>query len=240
MTKIVSFILSATMALTAILAGAYSTNSLVIPEGWFTPAPEVTEQVTTVDDSWFDDSIFIGHSLIEAFSMYSGLDDVRHYSKVGATVDELMSYSGFSLPSGGTGSLSTALGQESCSRVYVMMGINEIGNGTSSFINDFDRLVDTVRAKLPNATVYVLAVTPTTRNKSNSSVFNRSNIMAFNEALVNYCTENNYVYVDLFDCFADAEGYLPSSSSSDGIHLNANQYPIMLEYLKTHAALPNS
>lgn len=194
------------------------------------PAPSPT----AVDDSWFENTAMIGHSLMHGIQLYSGLETPDYYTLTGGSVAQLLSSSEVTLPGGGTGKLAEALEGKTYERFYLFMGINEIANPMNSIKRDYERLVELVLAGAPDAEVYVLAVVPVTRNKADGGLFTLERILDYNEMLKTLCSDYGCHYVDLYECFADEEGYLPSSASTDGIHLKEGQYPVLLEYLKAH------
>lgn len=194
------------------------------------PSPSV------VDDSWFENTAMIGHSLMHGIELYSGLETPDYYTLTGGSVAQLLSSSEVTLPGGGTGALADALEGTSYGRFYLFMGINEVANPMDGLRRDYKRLVELVLAGAPDAEVYVLAVVPVTRNKASGGVFTLERILNYNEMLQEVCSDYGCHYVDLYECFADEEGYLPSSASTDGVHLKQDQYPVLLEYLKNHTA----
>lgn len=187
-----------------------------------------------VDDNWFSDTAMIGHSLMNGMELYSGLDTPDYYTLTGASVSKLLSSDEVTLPSGGTGRLADALAGSSYSRFYLFMGINEIAGELNALKSDYLRLVELVRSASPDASVYVLAVLPVTRDKAGGGTFTLERISAYNEMLQALCEEQSCWYIDLDQCVADEDGYLPDSSSSDGVHLHAQEYAVLRDYLKTH------
>lgn len=193
------------------------------------PVPSSSQR----EDDWFDDSAFIGHSLIEGFREFSKVDSNIHYfTATGLSAAGATSYSRFALPDGGTGTLAAGLSQKQFRKVYVMLGVNEISTSKARFQENMTSVVETIRANQPaGIPIYILELTPTTRAKSENTVFNRANVQRLNEVLVQLCQEQECYLVDLCACFADGDGYLPSELSTDGVHLTAPQYRVMADYL---------
>ncbi len=188
------------------------------------------------DDTWFDDSCIIGHSLMEGFEGFSKVDSNIHYfTSTGLSAAGALSYKKFKLPGGGTGTLETGLGQKEFSKVYIMLGVNEISTSSSSYKENMGDIVDKVRdIQGEDIPIYLINITPTTRNKSNAGPFNKKNVTRLNEALLELAADRECYYLDLYSCFADEEGYLPSEKSTDGVHITAKQYPVMADYIKSH------
>ena len=116
------------------------------------------------------------------------------------------------------------------------MGINEIDGALDTLRGSYQQLLDLVRANVPSADIYVLAVLPVTKEKAAEGVFTIDKITAYNGMLQELCAEQGCWYVDTYNFYADKDGYLPSSASSDGVHLYAGEYPELLRYIKRHTA----
>lgn len=196
------------------------------------PVPESD----AVDDDWFSNTAMIGHSLMQGMQGYSGLNTPDYYTLNGAMASQLLTSNEIKLPSGATGTLSGGLSGKTYENVYLFVGINEISGDLTVLKNDYLRLIELVRSNSPDASIYVLAVLPVTERKASGGVFTLNRITAYNDMLLELCGEEECWYIDLYDCFADENGYLPSSASFDGIHLEAEQYIVLADYLKTHTA----
>lgn len=220
-----------------------------VPESFFsTPSVEETvppEQVPAaeygvplaaheaVGDEWFEDAAFIGHSLIFGLSEYSGLE-TDYYSLSGSSARTIVRSSEVSLPGGKKGTLESGLAAHSYEKIYLMIGINEVCNDLEWLKVDYLNFLELVRKYNPDADIFVLAVAPVTRTKDAGGTFTIKNILKYNDMLRELCAEEGCWYIDTYAAFADGEGFLPSSSSSDGIHLTVGAYKEMLEYVRTH------
>lgn len=189
-----------------------------------------------VDNEWFSNTAMIGHSLMEGMRLNSGLDTPDYYTLVGASVTGLLSSSEVCLPDGSYGTLAGALAGTSYDHVYLFMGINEIDGALDALHQQYQRLIDLVRSTVPSADIYVMAVLPVTRDKAAGGVFTIDRITAYNGMLQELCTQQGCWYVDVYNYYADKDGYLPSSASNDGVHLYAGEYPELLRYIKRHTA----
>ena len=189
-----------------------------------------------VDDEWFSNTAFIGHSLIYGFSEHGGLPEADYYYLAGSSVRNLMSSDQVNLADKSKGTLVSGLENKTYERIYLMMGINEIAGQRSQMKADYVKLIDLVRTYNPDAEIYVMAVIPVSYAKSSAGTFTLERILAYNEILLEICVEQECWYVDTYSCFANEDGYLPAASASDGIHLKSEQYKIMLEYLRTHTS----
>lgn len=232
MAKAFASILAASVTALSLILGACESPAA-------NPTYDYTQSVPAGEvqgDDWFDDSCIIGHSLMEGFEAFSKVDSNIHYfTSTGLSAAGALSYRKFDLPNGGTGTLETGLGQKQFSKVYIMLGVNEISISSASYKKNMGEIVDKIRQlQGEDIPIYLINITPTTRNKSAAGPFNRENVTRLNAALLEVCEDKECYYLDLYACFADSEGYLPSEKSTDGVHITAGQYVVMADYLKSH------
>ncbi len=83
-------------------------------------------QSAAVDDSYFDDAIFVGDSRTDGLKMYSGLPVSRFWSEVGLTVTKCFQ-DRFVVLDGQYLTVGEALERADYSKVYIMLGMNELG-----------------------------------------------------------------------------------------------------------------
>lgn len=220
------------------------------PYAGYIPFGNVVSKSGSVNMSYFSDALFIGHSIINGMSQShsSLIPSAGFFSYDGATASGILkagelSYTGVVRQPNGSlavesfekGSLDDALSCYSYSKVYIMLGINEIGGSSKTFSNNVSSIVDKVRTKLNNPKIYIISVTPISREyKENGESFTRANILSFNNALMQLSLTKNVYYLDMFSSFCDANGYIQENLTADGVHLNSAGYRILLDYLRTH------
>ena len=94
------------------------------------PEPEPEEPAspfTTVDASYFDDALFIGDSHTDGFKDYAGLNNADYLCHNGLTVWSAVEKAEFP----GKQTLAQALSGKHYGKIYLMLGINELGTGTA-------------------------------------------------------------------------------------------------------------
>ncbi len=201
-------------------------------------------------DSYFDDACFIGHSLVVGMKNYFGLRNADFFAVSGISAKRMLDYDRFVLSetyldeNGETknklGPLSDALQERQYGKVYIMLGVNELGpkeDHLSDYYNSMLKLVDLVQTAQPGARIYLISITPIAQKRSEESTyFNRENVVRFNERLQQVSLDKNVYYIDAFSPFADPQGYMPEgSATADGIHLPAAKYADLKNILATHA-----
>lgn len=188
-----------------------------------------------VENSYFDDAVFIGDSRTEGFILYTGLTNAISYTNKGLTVDTV-----FTKPvinkNGDKISVMDALRQTDFSKVYIMLGINETGWPYNNiFIEKYEKIIDEIKAINPDATIYVEEILPVTDKVSQThSYVKNEKIKEYNALIRQMAEEKKIYYIDTGKAVADTNGSLPENAAIDGIHLKKSYCEKWLEYLKTH------
>ena len=185
-------------------------------------------------EGYFDDALFVGDSRIEGLAAYHGglLDGATFYYKRGS------SNSGLAIAdvevNRVTYNLSTYLGSHDFGKIYIMCGINSIGFGAERNAETFkEDLLDVILEKEPSAKIYILSNIKVTKAKgTDSPVFSKENMDAYNSELGKLANGRNILYLDVASYFDDNEGWLDTQyASSDGVHLLPSATPRFAEYI---------
>lgn len=210
---------------------ACASNSTAEGYDFSQPVPEGD----LMGEDWFDDSVFIGHSLIVGFEAFAELySNPTYLSITGISAAGALKSNKFSLPSGSTGTLSEGLSQKQYSKAYIMLGTNEASTSSATYKKNMKAILDLVREKQGNIPIYLINCPPTTKSVSDSTAYNISNLPRLNAALLSLAEEEECYYLDLYSFFADENDYLPKEKSTDGIHLKSGQYRFMADFLLSH------
>jgi lysophospholipase L1-like esterase len=213
------------------------------PPPALSPTPSPTPEVTGPDvplqpeaeDAFFSDAAFVGNSLMDGFRMFSGLTTCDYYAATSMTVVGISSTAAITLDNGNAGTIMQGLAQKEYGKVYVLLGINEIGFEVSYFKELYGDMLDEIRDIQPDADIYVLSLTPVSAYKSSTSdIFTMTRVNSYNEALYELAGEKDCYYLDICSALSDETGYLPSDVTSDGVHFSAAHYKVWLDYVKTH------
>ena len=201
------------------------------PEPQPEPAPEPEEPAspfTTVDESYFDDALFIGDSHTDGFKDYAGLDNADYLCHNGLTVWSAVEKAEFP----GRQTLSQALSGKRYGKIYLMLGINELGTGTAeTWAAQYKVLLDEVRELQPDAIIFLQAIFHTTQEKSDTTFYKNSTIDERNEALQKLADNKDVFYIDCNPVFDDDTGALTAEYSGDGVHVKAPYYTMWRDYL---------
>ena len=209
------------------------------------PAPERE----AVEDDWFADTVFLGDSRTDGLRLYSGIrgadflayKSLMIFHVVGNDVVDVRA-----VPKNGVGDKKTVLEwleEKQYGKVYLMFGVNELGYGDdAAFADAFARTVDEIRARQPEAVLYIQSLPPIEPEKARQTNpadwLSNENVARYNELLRQLCAGKGVVYVDVAAALADDTGSLPPEGTTDGIHFTRSWYEKWYSYLKTHTVDP--
>ncbi len=201
-----------------------------------TTTQEVTEpakQFTESDASYFDDALFIGDSRTLGLYEYGTLKNADYFCTQGMNVYDLPKES-VTVGDLGNITLEKLFSEKSYGKIYIMLGLNELGYEFNRTVDQYRQCLDLVREKQPDAIIYIEAnLHVTTERSSTDSIFNNQNINRFNKAISEMADGEKTFYIDVNEYFDDDKGNLPSGLSSDHTHVYAKYYPEWCDWLCT-------
>ncbi len=168
--------------------------------------------------SWYVTSVFLGDSITEGLSYHDVLEEENVLAGAGKTaqfalenVDELV--------------------DRNPAHIYIQLGSDDLlwptENPQHYSLTHYAQLIDRLQAELPNASITLLSVTPVTAEVEEAEPRYR-NIPSYNKGLQELAAEAQVGYVDLSSLIAEH----PDLYDADGIHFQAQFYPLLLEYLQ--------
>ena len=193
-------------------------------------------QSEAVDETYFNDAIFIGNSRTEGFILYSGLANATSYTSRGLMVNTVFTDRVINMNGKKISVMAAVRANPNFSKVYIMLGTNELGWVYSNlFIKKYAEIIDALQAINPEALIYVQSILPVTKSKSaKDKIYNNPKINQFNALLSKMAAEKKIYYLNVAQAVADNGGNLPEGSAYDGVHLKKAYCIKWLEYLKCH------
>lgn len=190
-----------------------------------------------VDDSYFDDVAFVGDSRTDGFRLYSGLERGTYFCVTGETVASATDMENWKTEDGRKISLADAVAAADCGKIYLMLGINELGwNGTDIFRGHAENLLRRLQADHPDAEIVVQSLLPVSAEQdAKGSYVNNQRILAYNQVWMELAEETGCDYVNIAEAVTGEDGCLPAEMSFDGVHLNRAGCHAWLDYLRTHS-----
>ena len=192
----------------------------------------------TVDESYFDDAVFIGDSRTVGLYDYAGLDNAAFYASSGLTVYKLFEEPDGKYKDGNwPENIGTALGRQQYAKVYLMIGINEMGTGdVDYFMKHYTEAVQRIRQLQPNAIIYLESIMRvTTERSAKGDYITNQGIDERNARIAQLADNQTIFYLDVNSVVCDEAGGLNPEYTFDGVHLYAQYIDIWKQYLMTHA-----
>lgn len=199
--------------------------------------PESSEASKPPVNSDFSNALFIGNSRTRGFMLYAGVPEATYFTSTGLNVTTAMTKAIVDAGSGNMVTIPQALRMKQYSKVYVMLGINELGwPNPSVFIQKYQTLVNEIKATQPGAAIYIQSILPVTAEKSAADAYiNNPRINEFNQLIQQMAASSGVQYLNVAQGIADASGNLPNEATTDGVHLNPTYCVKWKEYLNANS-----
>jgi len=173
---------------------------------------------------YFDDALFIGDSRTVGIRDYGTLKNADYFCDIG-----LSAYKINETTIGGS-TVWGALNAKPYGKIYVMLGINEVGNDIERTVSAYRQLIDGIREVQPDAIIYIegnLHVTPA----AETTLISNERLNMLNSRMSEMADGVHTYYIDINSVFDDETGALTADYTSDGIHVLGKYYATWCEWL---------
>ncbi len=198
-------------------------------------------RIGRVEDDYFSDALFLGDSRTVGMYEYGNLEDIStFYASTGLTIYKLFDAEIVEVPGQKEKiTVEEALQHQSFRKIYMMVGINEMGRGTvESFAETYGEAVAHLQELQPEAVIYIQAILKVTKARSDQGDYiNNEGIEARNAALSQLADGEKVFYLDPNPAVCGEDGGLIQDYTFDGVHLKAKYISLWKEFLKDHAVL---
>lgn len=182
---------------------------------------------------YFADALFIGDSRTVGLSEYGDLGDADVFANSGMSVFKIFE-TDISVKSVGKTNLENLLESKQYGKIYIMLGINEMGYPYESVVSKYQKLVDRVRALQPNALIFLQANLHVTKSKSEGNpTYSNEKIDKLNQAISQMADDEKMFYIDVNEVFDDGEGNLADEYTADNAHVLGKYYADWVTWLLT-------
>ena len=190
------------------------------------PTEPTTSPVNWVqsDASYFNDALFIGDSRTVGIRDYGTLKNAQYYCDKGLSSYQIDK----SYVDGKT--IWDYLSGKKFGKIYIMLGINEVGNDIEYTASAYRKLVDGVRSAEPDAIIYLEGNLHVASYAQTSAITNER-IDMLNAKIQELADNNKTFYINVNGIFDDGTGALPAELTSDGIHVYAKHYETWCSWL---------
>ncbi len=195
------------------------------------PAPEEPQGPVKPEDPFLN-ALFIGDSRTVGIRKYAGIEGADFFATTGMSVYEMFRDKTDVGELKNT-DLTTLLGQKTYDRIFIMLGINELGYNFDRTVKKYGEAVETLKSLQPQAYIHVQANLHVTREKSdNDTLYNNANIDRLNGMLSALADGERVFYLDVNPAFDDEFGCLQGDLTWDGVHLLGKHYSIWADWLR--------
>ena len=214
------------------------------------PTPEPTPYIfgtpleaseAVADDAVFENAVFLGDSRTEGLQIWGGIRAGRYHWARGMTVFRVDDPKHTIKVDGKAMTMMDALALQPYDKVYIMMGVNELGWPADLYEEGLGKFLDQVIAAQPEAVIYLQLLPPLNDDlakKNLASYENNDNVNTFNDIIVRAAREKQVVLLDTAEAFRDETGQLPAELTADGCHFVKDGYLIWADYLRCHVMDP--
>ncbi len=217
-----------------------------------TVADNTTSYNSILDDSFFDDAVFVGDSISLKLNLFVSAQRKQDSNFMGmakfltpgsyGTGNELKqlgaddsvhpSYNGTEMY------LADAIHTMRAKKVFIMLGMNDIAiYGINGSVNNMQTVLAQIKEKNPAVNIYVQSATPLV-NEAQKGALTNENLSAYNVALKAMCEQNGHTFLDVASVMKNSDGSLIRDYCSDpdgmGVHFTNEGCIAWIEYLRTH------
>jgi hypothetical protein len=216
--------------------GAVTTTETIPPETDMSPQFQRVES-----DAYFNDALFIGNSRTVGLYMFGSLPkEATFYATVGMNLYDLLTSTAQVPPEEGPEtSFTDLLSSRSFGKIYIMLGINDLGTGTSeSFAAYYADVIAQIRQMQPNAIIYIQSIINISAQRdAQGDCITNSSINEKNGLIQNIANNRDIFYLNVNEVLVDENGFLNADYTSDGVHLGGGSLSLWENYLRDHAIL---
>lgn len=199
-----------------------------------TVRPTDTTKPPVSDEEYFSDTLFLGDSRTVGFALYARIPNATYFARTSMNVSNVFD----NKPSETSdtksyANLSELLTEKKFERIYILLGINEIGYSYTWIINNYSKTLEYIRMYQPDAKIILQSNMHVTKKKSdaNPSTFSNSRINELNSRISKLADGKNVYYLGFEQIFDGADGAMSSDYSGDGVHLYGKCYKLWRDWI---------
>ena len=192
----------------------------------------LAEKKQELSSSWQDERpliIFAGDSEIEFgnwYDLFAGRWAIRNCGLARSKIADVTQ-------------LISAIGGQRPQILVLMCGINNLGGHDShdGCKRDYEELLGTVRSRLQPKSILVLSVMPVRESAADHAAHQLNvNIVQFNTELTADCNRQGVEFFNVSPAVSGANGGLADELTTDGLHLNAEGYRRLAQFIAPQLA----
>lgn len=191
-----------------------------------TAVPAQPDIFAESDLAYFDDALFIGDSRTVGIKEYGDFESSDFFCTEGLATDKI------NQTTVGGKTFDDFIDSKQYGKVYVMLGINEVGNDHEYVLTSYRAIIEKLKVHQPDAIIYVQANLHVTSYAENGVITNAA-IDDINNGIASLADNKRVFYIDINELYNDEYGYFNQSYTNDGIHPMGMYYTQWCEWLCT-------
>lgn len=182
-------------------------------------------QTEAAMQAWFGNTLFIGDSRTVGMAQYSGITGADFFALTGMSVFDAFKGKVKLDPNGSEIDLQTLLTEKKYDRVYLMLGINELGYSLTNIEKKYEDVTVRIKALQPQAQIWLQANMHVSQGRSDKDpTFNNVTINNLNAAIEGIAQRQETGWLDVNPVFDDENGHLDMSYTFDHTHIVGKHY----------------
>lgn len=192
-----------------------------------------------VDDSWFENTLFIGDSRMQGLSLYARSGNAHYFAVQAMTFTTAFKKTLSDQDNFKDKTLEQLLTENHYDKIIINFGLNEAGSGSYDYFSKrFDQFIQKVRQLQPEAKIILNGIMPVTKNyilksKYGGDYWEPEYLHKLSEVFRSYANGTDMFYIDCTEYFADSNGYLYGSVTGDGCHPKPKYYKTWREWMNS-------
>ena len=180
---------------------------------------------------FFQDTLFIGDSRTMGLVEYADLNNATVFADTGMNIYRL--YSLKNAVQGQEASLEDILTKKQYRKIYLMLGINELGYDETQTVKRFEEEVLKLQEFQPDAKIILEAnLHVTTARSRRDKIFNNEGIDRINENIRLIAEKYGFSYIDINELFDDETGGLGAEYTHDEVHVLGKYYQQWADWIR--------
>ena len=195
-------------------------------------APTQPISLTDAPEGYFSDALFIGDSRTVGLQEYGSIPEACYFATSGMSVYDVF----YEKVAGST--FADLMTSRNFGKIYLMLGINELGYDRDQTVAEYEKLVEWIREKQPDAILYIAANLHVSASRSASDrIYNNRNLDAFNTRISALADGQRIFYLDVNPLFDDGQGNLADCYTAADTHVLGKYYRVWTEWIAENAAV---
>lgn len=217
-----------------------------------TGTPQITPKETETvydgvqEDSFFENSVFVGDSVMMGFRNYilrqeEGFMGSPEFLVSGSyslrmALNPVSSSTIHPVYQGEQRLIWDSMSMLGVKKAFIALGLNDIGMlSVEDTYENYQKVIAAIYEANPDISIYVISST-NIYNGSEVGNLNNENVRLLNQKMKNYCAESKEEFIDIADYLIDENGYLKDEYCSDNyVHQTPAAYDIWVQVLREFA-----